>query len=254
MNKVWANAAEAVRDVVSGSSIAVGGFGICGVPFELIAAVGTTNATDLWIVSNNCGLEGLGLGVLLDEGRISRITASYVGENAEFARQYFHGELEVELTPQGTLAERMRAGGVGIPAFFTASGVGSQVAEGGVPLRYHQDGTVAVASPPKETREFNGRTYVLEESIITDFALVHAAVADTVGNLVFHESARNFNPLCAMAARLTIVEAEEIVDPGEIDPDAVHLPGIFVQRVVKVASESIKPIERLTVRPKDEVA
>jgi len=254
MNKVWSSAAEAVQDVVSGSSIAVGGFGICGVPFELIAAVGETNATDLQIVSNNCGLEGLGLGVLLEQGRISRITASYVGENAEFARQYFHGELEVELTPQGTLAERMRAGGVGIPAFFTASGVGSQVAEGGIPLRYHQDGSVAVVSPRKETREFNGRTYVLEESIATDFALVHAILADTVGNLVFHESARNFNPLCAMAGRVTVVEAEEIVEPGEIEPDAVHLPGIFVQRVVKASAESTKPIERLTVRPKDGVA
>lgn len=254
MNKVVASAAEAVADIASGSSIAVGGFGICGVPFGLIDALRETAVADLHVVSNNCGLDGQGLGVLLAEGRITRVTASYVGENAEFARQYFSGELEVELTPQGSLAERMRAGGVGVPAFYTASGVGSQVADGGLPLRYHPDGTVAVASQPKETREFNHRTYVLEESIVTDYALVHAIVADTVGNLVFHESARNFNPLCAMAGRVTIVEAEEIVEAGALDPDAVHLPGIFVQRVVLVPHGSEKPIERRTVRSSTTVA
>jgi 3-oxoacid CoA-transferase subunit A len=176
------------------------------------------------------------------------VIASYVGENDEFARQYFSGELEVELTPQGSLAERLRAGGVGIPAFYTASGVGSQVADGGLPRRYRGDGTVAVASQPKETREFNGRSYVLEESIVTDFALVHAVVADELGNLVFHESAQNFNPLCAMAGRVTIVEAEQIVEPGSLDPDAVHLAGIFVQRIVLAAPDAPKPIERRTVR------
>jgi 3-oxoacid CoA-transferase subunit A len=248
MNKVLGSAAEAVADIPSGASLAVGGFGVCGVPFGLIEALGARGVGDLWVVSNNCGLDGQGLGILLDEGRIARVTASYVGENAEFARQYFAGELEVELTPQGTLAERLRAGGVGIPAFYTASGVGSQVAEGGLPLRYRSDGSVAVASDPKETREFAGRDYVLEQSIVTDYALVHALIADTVGNLVFHESARNFNPLCAMAGHVTIVEAEEVVEAGTLDPDAVHLPGIFVQRIVQVAPGTEKPIERRTVR------
>jgi 3-oxoacid CoA-transferase subunit A len=170
-----------------------------------------------------------------------------VGENKEFARQYLSGELEVELVPQGTLAERLRAGGCGIPAFYTPAGVGTQVADGGLPWRYHPDGTIAVASPAKETRIFDGRAYVLEEGIVTDFALVRAAKGDIHGNLVFHASARNFNPLCGMAGKVTIAEVEELVGPGELEPDAIHLPGIFVQRVVPVGVGE-KRIERRTVR------
>jgi 3-oxoacid CoA-transferase subunit A len=190
-----------------------------------------------------------GLGVLLFAGRIARTIGSYVGENKEFARQYLSGELEVELVPQGTLAERLRAGGCGIPAFYTPAGVGTQVADGGLPWRYHPDGSVAMASPAKETREFDGRPYVLEQAIVCDFGLVRAAKGDTHGNLIFHESARNFNPLAAMAGSVTIAEVEELVPPGELEPDAIHLPGIFVQRVVAVSAEG-KRIERRTVRPR----
>jgi 3-oxoacid CoA-transferase subunit A len=175
--------------------------------------------------------------------------ASYVGENKEFARQFLAGELEVELTPQGTLAEKMRAGGCGIRAFYTPTGVGTQIADGGLPWRYNADGSIAVASPPKETREFGGRLCVLEESVTTDFALVRAAVGDRHGNLVFHESARNFNPLAGMAARIAIAEVEELVEPGEIRPEDVHLPGIFVDRVVLVGPEG-KSIEKRTTRPR----
>lgn len=247
MNKVIANAEDAIAEISSGSSIAVGGFGVCGVPELLIEALVAAGATDLHIVSNNCGLDGVGLGLLLNARRIARITASYVGENKEFARQYLEGELEVELTPQGTLAERLRAGGAGIPAFFTPTGVGTEVASGGLPWRYGPGGVVAAASPSREVREFGGRPYVLEESISCDFAFVRAARADRFGNLVFHAAARNFNPLCAMAGAVTIAEAEQIVEPGEIDPDEVHLPGVFVQRVVPVPPGRTKPIERLTV-------
>jgi 3-oxoacid CoA-transferase subunit A len=178
------------------------------------------------------------------------MTSSYVGENKEFARQYLTGELEVELTPQGTLAERMRAGGAGIPAFFTAAGVGTLVASGGLPWRYNADGTPLVVSPAKEVREYGGKQYVLEESITTDFALVHARKADRHGNLVFNRSSRNFNPLCAMAGRITIAQAEQVVEPGELDPDEIHLPGIFVQRVIEVGSDIERPIEKRTVRPR----
>ena len=247
MDKVVA-AAEAVADIPDGATIAVGGFGLCGIPSTLIAALLASGPQDLRVVSNNCGVDGWGLGLLLESGQISRMTSSYVGENKEFARQYLSGELEVELTPQGTLAERLRAGGAGIPAFYTATGVGTQVAEGGLPWRYHPDGTVAVASPPKEVREFGGRRYLLEEAITADFALVRAAVADRHGNCAFHAAARNFNPLCAMAGRVTLVEAERIVEPGELPPDAVHLPGVYVDRVV-AADPSDKRIERRTVRP-----
>jgi 3-oxoacid CoA-transferase subunit A len=203
-------------------------------------------------VSNNCGVDDWGLGILLADGRIARMTSSYVGENKEFARQFLSGELEVELTPQGTLAERLRAGGVGIPAFYTATGVGTQVADGGLPWRYNSDGTVALASPPKETREVAGRTYVLEEAITADFGLVRAWKGDRHGNLVFRESARNFNPLCAMAGRVTLAEVENLVEPGEIAPEDVHTPGIFVQRVLEVGPDVEKRIERRTVRPRKE--
>jgi 3-oxoacid CoA-transferase subunit A len=249
MDKVAASAAAAVADIPDGASLAVGGFGLSGVPNVLIDALYAAGPTGLSVVSNNCGVDGGGLGVLLAARRISRVTGSYVGENKEFARQYLAGELEVELIPQGTLAERLRAGGCGIPAFFTPAGVGTQVAEGGLPWRYAADGSVAVASPAKEVRTFAGRDYVLEEAITTDFALVHARKADRHGNLVFHESARNFNPLCAMAGRVTIAEVEEIVDPGALDPDEVHLPGVFVQRIVHVPDEE-KRIEKRTTRPR----
>jgi 3-oxoacid CoA-transferase subunit A len=247
MDKTVASAAEAVADIPDGASLAVGGFGLCGIPTELINALLAAGVGGLQTVSNNCGVDELGLGVLLMAGRIARTTGSYVGENKEFARQYLSGELEVELVPQGTLAERLRAGGCGIPGFYTPAGVGTQVADGGLPWRYHSDGSVALASPRKETREFGGRTYVLEEGIVTDFALVRAAQGDTHGNLVFHESARNFNPLAAMSGKITIAEVEELMPPGELDPDGIHLPGIFIQRVVQVVSDD-KPIERRTTR------
>jgi 3-oxoacid CoA-transferase subunit A len=251
VDKLVASAAAAVADIPDGASLAVGGFGLCGIPMELIRALHDAGPTELEIVSNNCGVDDWGLGILLADHRIARMTSSYVGENKEFARQYLSGELEVELTPQGTLAERLRAGGVGIPAFFTATGVGTQVADGGLPWRYDADGTVAVASPPKEVREFDGRPHVLEPAIVCDFALVHAAVGDWHGNLVFHSSARNFNPLCAMAGRVTIAEVEELVEPGALDPDEIHLPGVFVRRVVQVGAHGEKRIEKRTVRSAD---
>ena len=256
MDKVVASAAQAVTDIASGSSLAVGGFGLCGIPSELINAVHDTGVDELRVVSNNCGVDDWGLGILLTAKRIARTTSSYVGENKEFERQFLSGELEVELAPQGTLAERLRAGGCGIPAFFTAAGVGTQVADGGLPWRYSSDGAIALASPPKETREYNGMTYVLEEAITTDFALVRALKGDRHGNLVFHESARNFNPLAAMAGRITIAEVEELVEPGELNPDEIHLPGVFVQRVVALTAEEVsnKRIERRTVRPREDVA
>ncbi len=249
MDKVVA-AADAVADIPDGATIAVGGFGLCGIPSTLIAALLAKGSQDLRVVSNNCGVDGCwGLGLLLESGQISRMTSSYVGENKEFARQYLHGELEVELTPQGTLAERLRAGGAGIPAFYTATGVGTQVAEGGLPWKYHADGSVALASPPKEVRTFNGREYILEQAIVTDFALVRAAIADRHGNAVFNGSAMNFNPLAAMAGRICVLEAEHIVEPGEIPPSAVHLPGVHVHRIIK-ATVAEKRIERRTVRPR----
>src|SRR5665213_2574623 len=234
MNKIVASPVEAVSDIANGASIAVGGFGMCGVPTLLIDALIAGSASDLTVVSNNCGTDSFGLGLLLAQHRIARVIASYVGENDEFARQYLAGEIELELTPQGSLAERLRAGGCGIPAFFTLAGVGTLVGDGGLPLRYGDNGEVLKASEAKEQRTFSKRTYILEESITTDVALVRALVADEMGNATFHASARNFNPLCAMSARLTIVEAEEIVRAGDLDPDLIHLPGIFVQRVVAV--------------------
>jgi 3-oxoacid CoA-transferase subunit A len=254
MDKLVTGAVEAVRDVPHGASLAVGGFGLCGIPSMLVDALVRAGVGDLEIVSNNCGVDDWGLGLLLRRRRIRRIVASYVGENKEFARQYLAGELEVELTPQGTLAERLRAGGCGIPAFYTATGVGTQVADGGLPWRYHPDGAVAVASPAKPTATFTvdgvERDYVLERGIVTDFALVRAWRGDRHGNLVFRRSARNFNPLAAMAGRTTIAEVEHLFDPGELDPDEIHLPGVFVQRVVALdpAHAADKRIERRTTR------
>jgi 3-oxoacid CoA-transferase subunit A len=250
VNKVSASASEAVAAISDGASLAVGGFGLSGVPEILVRALYEKGAAQLSVVTNNCGVDGRGLGVLLAVGRIARVTGSYVGENKEFARQYMAGELEVELVPQGTLAERLRAGGAGIPAFYTPAGVGTQVANGGLPWRYAPDGSVAVASPAKETRDFDGRPHVLEHGITTDFALVRAWRGDSHGNLVFRKAAANFNPLAAMAGRTTIAEVEQLVEPGELNPDEIHLPGIFVQRVVALTPEEAadKQIEKRTVR------
>ena len=256
MDKVVASAVEAVADVASGSKIAVGGFGLCGIPTVLIDALLEQGADELEAVSNNCGVDEWGLGRLLFANRIRRMISSYVGENKEFARQYLHGELELELTPQGTLAERMRAGGSGIPAFFTATGVGTQVAEGGLPWKYDSDGNVALASPAKEVRRFSttegAKEFVLEEAIVADYALVRAWKGDRHGNLVYRHSARNFNPLAAMCGRTTIAEVEHLVEPGDIGADDVHTPGVFVQRVVPLTEEQVvaKQIEKRTVRPR----
>lgn len=247
MEKVYPSCTEAIADISSGASIAVGGFGLNGIPHNLIEALLEQGATDLVTVSNNCGVDGWGLGVLLDKRRIRRTTGSYVGENREFERQYLHGELEVELVPQGTLAERLRAGGCGIPAFYTPAGDGTLVADGGLPWRYNADGSVAIESPKKETRVFDGREYVMERGIVCDYALVRASVGDRAGNLIFHKATRNFNPLCAMAGKITIAEVEELVETGTLDPENVHLPGIFVQRIVHVGPQG-KRIERVTTR------
>jgi 3-oxoacid CoA-transferase A subunit len=252
MDKVVASAAEAVADIPDGASIAVGGFGVSGIPAVLIDAIVDRGVTELEIFSNNCGTDGIGLGKLLDNRQIRRIVASYVGENKEFERQYLTGELEVELTPQGTLAERLRAAGVGTPAFYTMAGVGTQVADGGLPWRYTLDGSVAVASPAKPKAQFAGRTYVLEQALPAEFAIVRAWKGDRHGNLVFRKTARNFNPVCAMAGGVAIAEVEHLVQPGEIDPDAVHLGGIYVDRVVALTPQqaTAKAIERLITRPR----
>ena len=248
------SADEAVKDIPDGARIAVGGFGVVGVPEVLIDALHDQGAKDLEVISNNAGVDGRGLGKLLQTHQIRRIIASYVGENKEFARQYLAGELEVELTPQGTMAEKLRAAGAGIPAFYTITGTGSQVATGGIPWKYDSEGAVVKASPAKETKALSTfgeeQEYVLEESLPSDFALVRAAKGDRAGNLVFHSSARNFNPPAAMSARTTIAEVEELVEIGEIDPDDVHLPGIYVARVVELIPEQVadKPIEKMTVR------
>jgi len=253
MDKVVRSAAEAVADIPDGATLAVGGFGLCGIPSVLIRALLDGGAHDLEVVSNNCGVDDWGLGLLLQDHRIRRVVASYVGENKEFARQFLAGELEVELTPQGTLAERLRAGGSGIAAFYTRTGVGTQVADGGLPWRYDAEGNVAVASPPKHVERFVVRgeeqEFVREEAITADFALVRAAVGDRAGNLVFRSSARNFNPLCAAAGHVTIAEVERLVPVGALDPDAIHLAGIFVDRVVELTPEQAadKRIERRTV-------
>jgi 3-oxoacid CoA-transferase subunit A len=252
MDKVIATAAEAVADIPNGATIACGGFGICGIPAVLIDALVERGINELEIFSNNCGIDGIGLGKLLENKQIRRIVASYVGENKEFARQYLIGALEVELTPQGTLAERLRAAGVGIPAFYTVTGMGTQVATGGLPWRYGEDGSVAVASPPKLTSEFDGRTYLLERALPADFAIVRAWKGDRHGNLVFRKAARNFNPVCAMAGKVAIAEVEHLVEPGDLDPDAIHLPGVYIDRVVPLTPEQAvdQGIERLTTRPR----
>ncbi len=228
MNKIYESAKDALQGVKDDMTILVGGFGLCGIPENLIAALRDTGAKNLTCVSNNAGVDDFGLGLLLQTRQIKKMISSYVGENAEFERQYLAKELEVELTPQGTLAERLRAGGAGIPAFFTPTGVGTLVAEG------------------KEVREFDGRNYVMERGITGEFALVKAWKADPFGNLIFRKTARNFNPMIATAGKITVVEVEEIVEMGELDPDQVHTPGIFVQRIIKGPSFE-KRIEQRTV-------
>lgn len=230
MDKVYKNAAAALEGVVAdGQTIGVGGFGLCGIPEALIVALRDTGVQDLTCVSNNAGIDDFGLGLLLATRQIKKMIASYVGENKEFERQYLAGELELEFNPQGTLAERLRAGGAGIPAFFTPAGVGTLVAEG------------------KEEREFNGKRYIMETAIVPDISLIKAKTADRSGNLIFNKTARNFNPNVASAGRITIVEVEEVVEVGELDPDHIHLPGIFVHRIV-VNSEPEKRIEQRTLR------
>ncbi len=233
MDKVVASAAEAVRDIPDGALLVAGGFGLCGIPELCIAALRDKGVRDLTVVSNNCGVDDFGLGLLLANKQIRKMVSSYVGENKEFERQFLSGELEVELTPQGTLAERLRAGGSGIAAFYTPAGYGTQVAEG------------------KETREIDGKHYVLERGIVSDFAIVKAHKGDRHGNLVYRYTARNFNPLCAMAGRVTIAEVEELVEVGELDPENIHTPGVFVQRVVVGRGAHEKRIERRTVQKRE---
>jgi len=230
--KVWNSFEEAVADIKDGDMLAVGGFGLCGIPEKSIASLVQRGTKDLTVVSNNCGVDDWGLGLLLANKQIKKMIASYVGENKIFEQQFLSGELEVELTPQGTLAERMRAGGAGIPGFYTATGVGTPIAEG------------------KEVKVFDGKEYILEKGIVADFALVKAWKADKLGNLVFRKTSRNFNPLAAMAGKITIAEVEEIVEVGELDPDHIHTPGVFVQRVL-LGGNYEKRIERLTVKKED---
>ena len=248
MNKVKASAREACEDIPEGATVLAGGFGLCGIPEQCIAALRELGTKGLTVVSNNCGVDDFGLGILLKNKQIVKMISSYVGENKEFERQYLHGELEVELCPQGTLAERLRAGGAGIPAFFTPTGAGTAVSDGGLPLRYVAGGgAVAKYSDKKETREFGGRLYVLEPAITGDFAIVKAWKADRFGNLVYRHTAMNFNPLCATAGKVTIAEVEELVEVGALEPSEIHTPGIFVHRVV-VGAKYEKRIERRTVR------
>ncbi|MGI9226053.1 MAG: CoA transferase subunit A [Candidatus Nanopelagicaceae bacterium] len=249
-DKVVSSADEAVKDIVDGSSLAVGGFGLVGVPNVLITAILRKGSKELSVVSNNCGVDGGGLGILLEAGRIRHVTASYIGTNKEFERQYLSGLIELELTPQGTLAEKMRAGGSGIPAFYTPAGVGTFVESGEIPTLFDSNGNVLKFSEPRESRTFNSKEYILEKSITTDFALVRAYIADTQGNCVFRKTAKNFNPVAAMAGKITIVEAEQVVPAGDIEPDRVHLPGIYVKRVIQLSEveSSNKGIEQYTVR------
>ncbi|MCQ4321826.1 CoA transferase subunit A [Stutzerimonas stutzeri] len=230
MNKIYPNAEAALDGLVAdGMTLAVGGFGLCGIPEALIEALRDTGKKDLTVISNNAGVDGFGLGVLLETRQVRKMISSYVGENKEFERQYLAGELELEFTPQGTLAEKLRAGGSGIPAFFTKTGYGTLIAEG------------------KDTRQFNGEWYVMEESLTADIALVKAHKADKAGNLVFNKTARNFNPLAAMAGKVCVVEVDELVETGELDPDQIHLPGIYVQRIIHNPNAE-KRIEKRTVR------
>lgn len=247
MQKIFQSADDAIFDIQDGATLMSGGFGLCGNPENLISALLRRGTKNLTFISNNCGTTEHGLGVLLKNRQICKMISSYVGENVEFERQYLNGELEVELMPQGTLAEKIRAGGAGIPAFFTASGVGTQVSEGGLPMKYGSGGQVLKMSPKKEVREFDGKRYVLETSLRADFAIVKAHKADPFGNLVFNKGARNFNPMMCTAAKVTIVEAEHIVGLGDLNPDQIHVPGIYVDRIIQGANYQ-RWIENRTVR------
>jgi 3-oxoacid CoA-transferase/3-oxoacid CoA-transferase subunit A len=244
---VFPDAKAALKDVPDGATILAGGFGLCGIPENLIAALRELGPKNLTFVSNNCGVDDFGLGILLANKQIAKMISSYVGENKTFERQYLTGELEVELTPQGTLAERLRAGGAGIPAFFTPTGVGTVISEGGLPLKYGEGGKVIKTSEKKEVRQFDGRDYVMERAITGDFAIVKAWRGDRYGNLQYRHTAMNFNPMCAQAAKITIAEVEELVEVGQLDPDYVHTPGIFVHRIIK-GEKFEKRIERRCVR------
>ena len=247
MNKVFASALDACRDIPHGATLLAGGFGLCGIPENCIRALRELGTRDLVVVSNNCGVDDFGLGLLLKNRQIVKMVSSYVGENKEFERQYLSGELEVELCPQGTLAERLRAGGAGIPAFYTPTGAGTAVSDGGLPLKYAKDGSVTKSSPKKETREFDGKVHVLEPAIRGDYAIVKAWKGDRFGNLVYRHTAMNFNPMMAAAGKITIAEVEQLVEVGALDPDTIHTPGIFVQRMV-LGERYEKRIERRTVR------
>jgi 3-oxoacid CoA-transferase subunit A len=245
VNKVVPSAMDAVRDIQDGATILVGGFGLCGIPENSILALRSLGPKGLSVVSNNCGVDDFGLGILLRNRQIVKMVSSYVGENKEFERQYLSGELEVELTPQGTLAERIRAGGAGIVGFYTPTGAGTAISDGGLPLKYAADGTIAKKSAKKEAREFDGQTYVLERAITGDFAIVKAWRGDAFGNLVYRHTAMNFNPMMATAAKVTIAEVEELVEVGSLDPDHIHTPGIYVQRIFQ-GDKYEKRIERKT--------
>ncbi|CAF0896817.1 unnamed protein product [Adineta steineri] len=252
--KIYEDFHEAVQDIPHGAKLLVGGFGLCGIPENLIKALLKTGQKDLIVVSNNCGVDDFGLGLLLKTKQIKRMISSYVGENAEFERQYLNGELEVELTPQGTLAEKIRAGGAGIPAFFTPTGFGTLIQQGGAPIKYDKTSRKPIIeSPLKEIRIYNDRQYVLEDAIVGDFALVKAWKADRLGNLIFQKSARNFNSTMCKAAKCTIVEVEEIVEVGDLKPDEIHIPNIFVHRIIK-GNQYEKRIERRTVRKRDSLS
>ncbi len=247
MNKLFRSAVEAVQDIPDGATLLSGGFGLCGIPENCILALRERGTSNLTVVSNNCGVDDFGLGILLKNKQITKMVSSYVGENKEFERQYLNGELELELVPQGTLAEKLRSGGAGIAAFFTPTGVHTAVSEGGLPMLYNPDGSIKKASEKKEVRVFDGRDYVLEPSIRGDFAIIKAWKADPKGNLVYRHTAMNFNPMMATAAKITIAEVEELVELGGLDPDHIHTPGIFVHRIV-VGTSYEKRIERRTLR------
>uniref|UniRef100_A0A672GXH8 Succinyl-CoA:3-ketoacid-coenzyme A transferase n=1 Tax=Salarias fasciatus TaxID=181472 RepID=A0A672GXH8_SALFA len=250
-SQFYADPLEAVKDIPNGSTLLVGGFGLCGIPENLINSLLKTGVKGITAVSNNAGVDNFGLGLLLQTKQIKRMISSYVGENQEFERQYLSGELEVELTPQGTLAERIRAGGAGIPAFFTATGYGTLIQEGGSPIKYNKDGSIAIASEKREVKEFNGRHYVMEKAITGDYALIKAWKADRAGNIVFRKTARNFNQPMCKAAKTTIVEVEEVVDVGTFAAEDIHIPSIYVHRVVQGSSFE-KRIEKRTVRKSQE--
>ena len=247
MKKVVNDIAEAIKGITDGAVIMSGGFGLCGNPEHLIKAIFDKGVKDLTVISNNCGTTEFGLGLLLKHGRIKKMISSYVGENKIFEAQFLHGDLEVELMPQGTLAEKIRAGGAGIPAFYTPTGVGTLVADGGLPMHYDKSGQVIKTSSKKEIRSFNGKDYVLEHALTADFAIIRAKNADTFGNLIFNKTARNFNPMMAMAAKTTIVEVENLVALGDLNPDHVHVPGAYVNHIF-VGSNYSRWIEQKTVR------